>query len=203
MDLKTHAPISKSEPFFQRGWALKCLLIAACLSIFLGVAKADEDELWTALREGTAFGMMRHALAPGFGDPENFKVDDCTTQRNLSDEGRKQAQEIGQRFRDRGIKRLTLFSSAWCRCRETAELLDLGPVTTLDSLNSFFQARENREPQTAALKTWLAANSFDTPVILVTHQVNISALTGEYADSGDIIIMRREKSGALKFLGKL
>jgi len=112
---------------------------------------AEETKtLWEAVRLGKAFAMMRHALAPGTGDPENFKLNDCRTQRNLSDQGRKQAETIGERFRKNGIEHAAVFSSAWCRCQDTAEGLKIGPVKTLASLNSFFETPERRGPQGGA-----------------------------------------------------
>ena len=191
----------------RHGRPTKCGL-SALLAILVVVAggqveAADEAGLWAALRDGSAFALIRHALAPGIGDPDNFAVDDCTTQRNLSAEGRRQAAAIGERFRSNGIARADVFSSAWCRCRDTAELLALGPVTTLPALNSFFEYRERRGPQTAALREWLAAAPGDAPMVLVTHQVNISALTEVYTRSGEIVVARREADGTITVLGAL
>lgn len=154
----------------------------------------DADTAWTKLREGTAIAIMRHALAPGTGDPANFVVDDCSTQRNLSDEGRSQAGKIGDKFRKNGIASAQIFSSEWCRCQETARILDIGDPKVLPALNSFFQNRSTAQSQTAylreALPGWLQAGS--TPILLVTHQVNIRALTGSFTSSGEILIISLE-----------
>ena len=180
-------------------------LLAFCL--LAGGARTggaqETGPLWAAVRTGSAFAIMRHALAPGTGDPAGFTLEDCTTQRNLSDQGRQQAAEIGERFRENGIGQATVLSSAWCRCRETAELLGLGPVETLPPLNSFFGNFERREPQTEALREWLGRRKTEGPLVLVTHQVNISALTGTYTGSGDIVVARREPDGSITVLGKL
>lgn len=182
------------------------LAAAACLALPLaslpGPAKANEA-LWAALREGRAFAMMRHALAPGTGDPANFDVNDCTTQRNLSVEGREQARRAGDAFRDNGINMAEVKTSAWCRCRDTASLMNLGTPEVLEPLNSFFQSRGQRDPQTQALKQWLGEWVGSKPLILVTHQVNISALTGEFASSGEIIVVDRNVSDGVKVLGSL
>ncbi len=180
-------------------------LLVVCLLVVPGrpLEAGENGALWTALREGTAFAIMRHALAPGTGDPGNFAADDCATQRNLSDQGRRQAAEIGDRFRQQGIERAEVLSSAWCRCQETAELLRLGPVETLSPLNSFFANPERRAPQTAALEDWLADRRFGEPLVLVTHQVNITALTGVYPRSGEIVVARREADGTIAVLGRL
>src|SRR5688500_16468822 len=89
---------------------------------------ADEAELFEALRTGRAAALLRHALAPGIGDPAEFRLDDCATQRNLSAAGRDQARAIGERLRAQGITQAEVYSSQWCRCLETARLLDLGAV---------------------------------------------------------------------------
>ena len=142
--------------------------------------------------------LLRHALAPGFGDPDNFRVDDCATQRNLDDRGREQARSIGDWLRARGIDRADVYSSQWCRCLETAELLDLGPVKPLSGLNSFFQRTADRAPNLASLRRFLAERGpADTPLVLVTHQVTISALTGLFADSGGGVVATLGPQGEL------
>jgi broad specificity phosphatase PhoE len=146
---------------------------------------------------------MRHARAPGTGDPTNFDLNDCATQRNLSEDGRRQAVEIGARFRDHDIARAAVYSSAWCRCRETADLLGLGTVETLPALNSFFGRWDRRDPQTAATLAWLAAYEGDGPLVLVTHQVNIRALTGAGTRSGEMVVARRAPDGEIVVLGRL
>lgn len=155
-------------------------------------AQADEQSsAWAQLKDGTAIAIMRHALAPGTGDPTEFVLNDCTTQRNLSDEGRTQSRSIGELFRGRGILNANILSSEWCRCLETARLLDIGKPDTFSALNSFFQNRSAAADQTRhlrqALSTWLRSES--TPTVLVTHQVNISALTGSFTNSGEILII--------------
>ena len=194
--------ILKGERGF--GPALKMALLFFFLVGVVRPANAEDTKtLWEAVRLGNAFAMMRHALAPGTGDPENFKLNDCRTQRNLSDQGRKQAEAIGERFRKNGIERAAVFSSAWCRCQDTADRLRLGPVRTFAPLNSFFGVPERRGPQTTALRDWLASYRIDQPLVLVTHQVNIGALTGTYTRSGEIVVARLGPDGKITVLGKL
>ena len=131
---------------------------------------------------------MRHAIAPGVGDPANFDLQDCSTQRNLDDTGRAQARAIGQAFRDRGLSFDKVLTSQWCRARDTATLLDLGPVIDAPALNSFFEDRSGRDRQTAATHDLLASTK--GRLILVTHQVNITALTGHTAGSGEVLVIR-------------
>ena len=164
----------------------------------------DQADVWAALRAGGHLSrLLRHAIAPGTGDPNNFVIGDCRTQRNLSDEGRAQAKRIGDRFRANGIASAPVFSSQWCRCLQTARLLTLGPVIDLPSLNSFFENFEQRQPQTRALKAWLKDQDLRLPQILVTHQVNITALTGVYPSSGELIIVRRSEKGGLTVVGTI
>jgi len=184
--------------------ALKTIVLF-CLLVAGGPTSEarNENSLWEAVRTGSAFVIMRHALAPGTGDPDHFTLGDCSTQRNLSDDGRHQAAEIGDSFRKHGIQGANVFSSEWCRCRETAKLLKLGPVTALPALNSFFSRWQRRDPQNTALRAWLADHESEGPLVLVTHQVNISALTGTYTGSGEIVVVRREQDGEMTVLGTL
>jgi phosphohistidine phosphatase SixA len=147
--------------------------------------------------------LLRHALAPGTGDPDNFDVNDCETQRNLSNAGRSQAIRIGKKLRD-NLKILPqVFSSQWCRCKETAKILALGHVTELPSLNSFFESFHLKDEQTTQLKDWLLQLNNKTPVVLVTHQVNITALTEIYPSSGEIVVIRITGLGEVKIVGTI
>jgi 8-oxo-(d)GTP phosphatase len=147
--------------------------------------------------------LIRHAMAPGTGDPPNFALRDCSTQRNLSDEGRDQAYRIGLRFRANGMAAAQVFSSQWCRCLETASLLGLGEVQELPTLNSFFGNGEREQAQTQALKKWLAGQHLKQPLVLVTHHVNIIALTGVYPASGEIVFLRRDDKGSFTTAGTI
>ena len=158
--------------------------------------------------------LIRHALAPGTGDPIEFTLDDCSTQRNLDETGQQQAGKIGRLLRQTGFDSLSIFSSQWCRCRETAKLLAEGwkdnqpalNVMDLPIINSFFQAFEKREQQTDDLKQWLLersqSNTEDTLAVLITHQVNITALTNVYPSSGEVVIVRAN-DGAVEVVGTL
>ncbi len=177
--------------------------LAILFSVLPGPSVAEEAAAWQGLRSGGHVALMRHALAPGTGDPAAFTLGDCSTQRNLSDRGRGQAARIGARFRDRGIETARVFSSQWCRCLETAELLGLGPVEELPILNSFYERRENEDRQTRGLEDWLAEQDLDRPVVLVTHQVNITALTGVFPTSGEMVVLRRSQDAGLVVVGTI
>lgn len=169
-------------------------MLAAFLSLFLLTAAPAEPggqtDLLGAVRSGEAVLLMRHALAPGTGDPVDFSLEDCATQRNLNAVGRMQARATGRMLAEAGLSDAEVFTSAWCRCRETAELLALGPVEPLAALNSFFRRFERREAQTGALREFLASRTrADGPAVLVTHQVNITALTDVFPSSGEIVVV--------------
>jgi len=169
--------------------------LLACLGLLLPIAGAcaetGEAALWAALREGGHVALMRHAIAPGVGDPAGFRLDDCTTQRKLSAQGRAQARAIGERFRANGITTAAVFSSQWCRCLDTARELALGEVVAFPGLNSFFADRGEEARHTAAVRALIGERARSPlPLVLVTHQVNITALTGVFPASGEIIVLR-------------
>ena len=169
-----------------------------------GTVLADQAYLIEQMKSGNAVLMIRHALAPGFGDPEGFKLEDCSTQRNLDDVGRDQARSIGDWLRSRGIENARVYSSQWCRCLETARLMQLGPVTPLPALNSFFQRPQDREPNLAATKTFIQQNSKPGElIVMVTHQVTISGITGRWVDSGHGRLLRPGSNGEIELLGDL
>lgn len=185
-----------------------CLVSALGLAFSLlwsPLASAAEGEawLWDALRKGGHVALIRHAVAPGTGDPSNFSLRDCTTQRNLSEEGRSQAAKIGLRLRTNGVIFTGVYSSQWCRCLDTAKLIGMGKVNELPILNSFFQHGDRESSQNQALKKWLAGQNLEQPLLLVTHQVNVTAISGVYPASGEIVIMRRAKDGKLSVVGAL
>ena len=185
---------------------MKRLTATLCLtlSVLLGSAGgAYAEKPWSALKSGNHLVLIRHALAPGYSDPDYFDVEDCKTQRNLNDEGRRQSKKIGDLFRSNGIKRALVYSSQWCRCLETARLLDLGDVSELSALNSFFEHFEKETFQTKELKRWIETASLGTPTVLVSHQVNITALTGFSPASGEIIFVERSSDGSLSIIGSI
>jgi phosphohistidine phosphatase SixA len=153
-------------------------------------AHADESAAWAAIREGGHIILMRHATAPGVGDPPNFHLSDCSTQRVLSDAGRSQAKLIGAALREGGIKADRVLSSAWCRCVETAELLDLGQVEVFEPLNSFFGKRDTEASQTEAVRRLIGDWKGPATLVLVTHQVNVTALTDIFPASGEMVVLR-------------
>jgi phosphohistidine phosphatase SixA len=174
------------------------------LMLIPGQLLASDELLVARMQAGGAVLMIRHAEAPGTGDPADFQLDDCRTQRNLSADGRQQAKSIGNWLRANGIEHARVFSSQWCRCLDTARLMGIGEVRPLAPLNSFFQRPQDREPNIAMLRAFLAEQPPDGELlVLVTHQVTISALTGEYTSSGHGKLLDLDEGGKLSFVGSL
>jgi len=131
---------------------------------------------------------LRHALAPGFGDPENFIKEDCSTQRNLNDTGRLQARLIGNYLRSTNLKFSQILTSEWCRCIDTAKELNLGEWTTFSGLNSFFQVYEKKDQVMNKLRKKLESLGYSDLALFVTHQVVISEQTGIVPRSGEMVL---------------
>jgi broad specificity phosphatase PhoE len=187
---------------------MKRLGILACVMVLFvastSFARADEQDLIRQMQSDNAVLMIRHALAPGIGDPESFELNDCSTQRNLNQAGREQARAIGQWLHSRGIRQAKVYSSQWCRCLETARLMQVGTVTPLPALNSFFQRPQDREQNLATLKKFIHQETEpDELIVMVTHQVTISAITGQWADSGHGKLLRPTKAGGIEVLAEL
>jgi phosphohistidine phosphatase SixA len=190
---------------------LKTLLTAALLTTSLTQpAHANEPAkglaIWDQLQGSNPKGyvlLMRHALAPGVGDPPNLKVGDCSTQRNLNEEGRTQAREMGQWLQRREIKILRVESSRWCRAKETAKLLNLGKVRPNKYLDSLFQETNlNSHPHTANIKKRII-NHRNTRglLVFVGHFVNFQAVAQTSLDSGEGVLVRATSTGEIKILG--
>jgi phosphohistidine phosphatase SixA len=161
------------------------------------VARSDEAA-WRQVVAGGCAVLLRHArTTPGIGDPPGFRLDDCSTQRNLSSVGRAQARRFGAEFDRREIRIDEVRSSRWCRCLDTARLaFPRHEVRPLDALDSFFTDGSTRGAQTAALRDYLGALPAMRRVVLVTHMVNITALTDESPAMGEALIVRTGASGA-------
>ena len=150
------------------------------------------------LQDGQHVLLMRHADAPGYGDPSGYVIGQCATQRNLGDYGKKQAKAIGVWLSNQGIQKADIYSSPWCRCLDTANLLNKGPVKIEPSLSSFFDDMSLEKKQTKALESFLKnelAKQSKTPLILVTHHVNIQAYTGKAVGVGDMVLVKANKNG--------
>ena len=166
--------------------------------------ESNQFDMIERMKTGGHILMIRHALAPGTGDPANFRIGDCATQRNLDDRGRNQARSIGNWLRKQGIDSASVYSSQWCRCLETAKLLEMGSVTELPALNSFYELTQNREPNLKALRKFIAEQPSDGELILmVTHFVTISAIANESVSSGEGVLLKVNEDGLYEFVGRL
>ena len=157
---------------------------------FPSTIKADlNKELKKELKQGGKLIFIRHAYAPGSGDPDNFDIKDCNTQRNLSDRGKKQAIKIKNFFIQNKIKIDKVISSEWCRCKDTAKLA-FGKFETKNFLNSFYSSKfsYNKKNQVRQLKKYVKNFDSDKNLILVTHYVVISEVLDYAPSSGEIIV---------------
>jgi phosphohistidine phosphatase SixA len=164
------------------------IILMLGLSNFLTKANAENysiEEIINDIDANVIF--MRHALAPGIGDPNNFKIGDCSTQRNLNETGIAQAVLIGKQLKKNSIQFNKIYSSQWCRCYQTATLLDLGKVHEFAGLNSIFQNFVSRKKTLQKLEQKLSEISLNKLVIFVTHQVNIQAITKKNVASGEMV----------------
>ena len=168
-------------------------MIARCLALlvlFATLPASASETVLARLGEPEVHAIMRHALAPGYSDPANFDVEDCSTQRNLDARGRAQARRAGEMIRAAGVRIDEVWSSRWCRCLDTAREMQLGSVREVEALNSFFENRSDGPAQNEELKALLDTVATGDTVFLVSHQVNISALLGTATGSGEIVVFR-------------
>ena len=177
--------MSKRSNKYTR-YSLVLIFFVLQLSSFQTIA--NDEDIWNDVKAGNSFVILRHALAPGTGDPENFDLTQCKTQRNLSAEGTQQAKRIGETLKAHGIDDAAVYSSQWCRCIDTANAMNIKRPEPLPLLNSFYENRERGPAQTQELLQWLKTLDTQKPVILVTHQVVISALTGVFPASGEAVV---------------
>lgn len=202
----------------------------ACLVTFMlaatGASRAVEpdqtrEQLMALISKPGYALMMRHALAPKppgvswKSDPPDWRLDDCASQRSLSEEGREQARRIGVELTKAGFRATNVFTSQWCRTRETAELLGLGPVRTMPQLNMFFpEGTENAAAHTkekaratranVELERLLTKHAGKGRILLVTHSGNIAWLTrGEEIKSGAMAVLKLDRRGKHRVMGTL
>lgn len=169
-------------------------------------ANAADADLWQQLRSEDGLVILyRHAIAPGGGDPAGFRLGDCSTQRNLSAEGREQARDIGRELRRNRVPVEDVRSSRWCRARDTARLMDVGPVRATPALDSVFTAPASRaarqERQTRQLIR--AHRDQEGVLLLVGHQANIIDLTGIAPASGEGVVVRADRRGRITVVDRI
>ena len=174
-------------------------LLHCCLAS-LSLATAATVDTFELLAQPGHVLLLRHANAPGVGDPPAMKLSDCSTQRNLDDVGRNQAKALGERLRAAGVTNARVYTSELCRCRDTAQLLNIGTVEALPTLSSTVRLTEpERLSQIRALRAFISKLPRDGgPVVFVTHQVIVTALTDNHPDSGGGVILRLLPNGGFE-----
>ncbi|WP_018875653.1 MULTISPECIES: histidine phosphatase family protein [unclassified Thioalkalivibrio] len=183
-------------------WAVIVLALAVPLA---ADDLAEERVIVAQLQEPQRILLMRHALAPGIGDPSGFDVDDCATQRNLSEEGRAQARETGERLRAAGLDAIRVFAGPWCRNFDTAELLGYGEPVVLEALGSVFRTNApHRERRMRAWREHLAEEyrQAQGPAVYVTHRANIMELSGRSIGAGAMLVVEIDADGSARPVGQ-
>jgi phosphohistidine phosphatase SixA len=186
------------------------MFILASLAVLAQVPAVSADRsrdeaLWSSLKSGGFVILLRHAVTEaGIGDPPDFRLGDCSTQRNLSEQGRMDARRIGKAIRERGIPVQEVQSSRWCRCMETARLAfgHARPVPHLDSMFNDTEAARSKKAR-ATFESIAAAQSSTSNLVLVTHAQNISALAGVSPGSGEMVIVKLIAPNKFQLAGRI
>jgi phosphohistidine phosphatase SixA len=182
-------------------WTSVILSMTFLTAMPAAATAGDQSKVIDRLTAGGHILMIRHALAPGNGDPPNFTIGDCTTQRNLDETGRVQARSIGAWLRRNGVTSARVYSSQWCRCLETARLLNIGPVRELAALNSFYERTQDREPNLKALNDFISQQPAQGElIVLVTHFVTIA---GTSVSSGEGAVLALHEDAPYTVVGRL
>jgi phosphohistidine phosphatase SixA len=182
------------------------LFIAFMLTGSVADAADDSAPAWAALRGDGHVALIRHASAPGtVGDPADYKLDDCTTQRNLSEQGRAEARALGERFRMQRVKIGKIVSSQWCRCRQTAELMNIGPVEVAPAFNNAFVLNAMRDALTAGARATISAWRGPGTLVVVTHGQNIMAMLGVRPREGEVIVVAPDPASGnkMRLIGRI
>jgi phosphohistidine phosphatase SixA len=178
--------------------AFTAFLVVLTLS---GEARAS-DQIWTLLKDGGHVVLMRHAITtPGVGDPPGMRLDDCRTQRNLTDDGRGHSRQIGEAFRARGVVVDRVLTSPWCRCLETARLA-FGAAEVSSPLGNLYGRPENRTHQVGELTALVGERRRGGNLVLVSHGSTILALTGVSLDSGEMVVVTPQGDGRFTVIGR-
>ena len=189
--------------FVSKNFMVVVLLLC---SLMTQSAYANELAIWDKLQGTNPKGyvlLLRHTIAPGVGDPENFKLNDCSTQRNLSQVGRDDAKAVGDWLKRRDIKISRVESSRWCRAKETAQLLGIGKVRLNTNLDSLFESADPAKAiQTVRVKKQIVDwRNKSGLLVLVGHFVNIGAVTGVGVGSGEGVLVKADSKGKITVVG--
>jgi broad specificity phosphatase PhoE len=184
--------------------AIVLLVLAGILG--LPAAAGATEAIWTLLKGGSQVVLIRHAITtPGVGDPPKFRLDDCTTQRNLTEAGRADARRVGEAFRARGVPVGRVLSSPWCRCLETARLA-FGAAEVATPLSNLYGRSEATVEQVRQLETLIGTwrpEGAGGNLVLVSHGSTILALTGVSLDPGEMVVVTPRPGEKFKVAGRL
>jgi phosphohistidine phosphatase SixA len=181
----------------------RALLLVVLLALAIPRPAVAGEATWALLKGGGQVILVRHAITtPGVGDPPGMRLDDCTTQRNLTDQGRSHARRLGEAFRARGIAVDRVLSSPWCRCLETARLA-FGPPETWAALSNLFGRPEQRAEQVRQMQAIAAERRRGGNVVLVTHGSTIAALTGINPQTAEMVVVTPQGDGRFAVAGRL
>ena len=181
----------------------RALLLVVLLALAAPRPAVADEATWALLKGGGQVILVRHAITtPGVGDPPGMRLDDCTTQRNLTDQGRSHARRLGEVFRARGIAVDRVLSSPWCRCLETARLA-FGPPETWAALGNLFGRPEQRAEQVRQMQAVAAERRRRGNVVLVTHGSTIAALTGINPQPAEMVVVTPQGDGRFAIAGRL
>jgi phosphohistidine phosphatase SixA len=182
------------------------LLIAFILVGGAAHAADDTAAAWAALRGDGHVALIRHAPAPGpAGDPSDYKLNDCTTQRSLSEQGRAEARTLGASFRMQQVKVGKVVSSQWCRCRQTAELMNIGPVDDAPTFNNAFVLKATRDELTAGARATIGAWRGPDTLVVVTHGENILLMLGIRPREGEVFVVAPDPTSQkqMRLIGRI
>jgi len=179
------------------------LLMVALTVLAVTPPAAASDDLWALLRSGGQIIFMRHAITtPGVGDPPGMRLDDCKTQRNLTDDGRQHARRVGEAFRTRGIAVTRVLSSPWCRCLETAKLA-FGTPEVSSALGNLFGRPEARAEQVRRMRAMVGVSPGPGNVVWVSHGSTIVELTGVNPDTAEMVVLTPQGGDRFTIAGRL
>ncbi len=179
--------------------------VFAC-ALAMTTGSAADDPAWPALRDGARVVLLRHAATSGgAGDPEGFRLEDCATQRNLTEKGRADAKAIGERIRAQKVPVGKVLSSQWCRCRDTAALMALGPVEVAETFNNAYTLGGRRDELSKGARAVIAGWKGPGILMVVTHGANILPLTGFQPAEGEMVIVEPEAiaDGKVRVIGRI
>ncbi len=182
---------------------MRLIAVFLALAFIAATARAD-DALWAQLAKGGHLMLMRHGLtSPGVGDPPGFKLDDCTTQRNLIETGRAESRRAGAAVKARNVPIEEVRTSPWCRCVETARLAFATEPVVDTMLSNLFTDPQNREAQVASFRRFAATRPTGGNIVLVTHGATIAAFTGINPATAEMVIVAPDGKGAYSVAGRL